>query len=265
MSNTDYCAAGILVSSPNILTNSALPVMWWCQRQHCTLWLSLWGKHFVLSHLFILYIFSDTLLMISVHNHTVNIHVTLNKVVVNPQCPCVIRSHFVVWKPACCCFCPKIFAVLCVLLASFGVCPVVTGRRVLKSITCPFTHSPNHDQDLLFMTFLVLRSLPKWHTSNHPSNMSSIRVVDDQTTSVIYYVSGVPQEGIPAVLQGTHWLLLSHWRHLHWIMPLLCPGHVLNIHSVLIRLVLHIEMGARYTFVGACMVDFISLLNPDTI
>lgn len=43
-SNADYLVAGILVSSPSIPTNSDLPVMWWCQRQHYTLWLSLWGE-----------------------------------------------------------------------------------------------------------------------------------------------------------------------------------------------------------------------------
>lgn len=31
------------------------------------------------------------------------------------------------------------------------------------------------------------------------------------------------QEGLPAVLQGTYWLLLSHWRHLHRIAPVFPP------------------------------------------
>lgn len=56
-SNTEYLVAGILVSSPSIPTNSDLPAMWWCQRQHYTLWLSLWGEassyHFIHFHILI--------------------------------------------------------------------------------------------------------------------------------------------------------------------------------------------------------------------
>ena len=59
----------------------------------------------------------------------------------------------------------------------------------------------------------------------------------------------VPQEGIPAVLQGAHWLLLSHWRHLHWITPLPHPHYVLNTHYVHVSLVLHSKLDHWFIFV----------------
>lgn len=63
LSNADHSTAGILVSSPSTLTNSVLPVMWWCQRQHHILWPYLWGKTYCIvcsNHFYsVVYIISD--------------------------------------------------------------------------------------------------------------------------------------------------------------------------------------------------------------
>ncbi len=71
--------------------------------------------------------------------------------------------------------------------------------------------------------------------------------------------SGVPQEGVPAVLHGAHWLLLSHWRHLHWITRLLHPHDVPNAEQP----ALTPQSGSQiYCCQSTCMVDFFSWLYP---
>lgn len=55
LTNTAPPAAGILVLSPSILTNNALPVMWWCQIQRYTLWPRVLGKSFARHLLLVLF------------------------------------------------------------------------------------------------------------------------------------------------------------------------------------------------------------------
>lgn len=127
--NTAPPAAGILVLSPSILTNNALPVMWWCQIQRYTLWPRVLGKSFARHLHFVLFI----------------LHVWM------------FLNH--------------------------------------------------HEADSYFVAVVFC---------------------DNSVSSVVSL-----QDGIPAVLQRTHRLLLSHWRHLHWITLHSWPSCVLITSPVL--------------------------------
>lgn len=127
--NTAPPAAGILVLSPSILTNNALPVMWWCQIQRYTLWPRVLGKSFARHLLLVLFI----------------LHVWM------------FLNH--------------------------------------------------HEADSYFVAVVFC---------------------DNSVSSVVSL-----QDGIPAVLQRTHRLLLSHWRHLHWITLHSWPSCVLITSPVL--------------------------------
>lgn len=97
---------------------------------------------------------------------------------------------------------------------------------------------------------------------NIRDDYKTTRVLPSSFVTMSFVPSGVPQEGFSAVLQGKHWLLLSHWRHLHWMTPLRHPRDVLNTHSVLVRWVIHHEL--IYICWSACMVHFFSSLHPAT-
>ena len=111
-----------------------------------------------------------------------------------------------------------------------------TSRAVWDSVSCPRTlrheDQGNQSSDLP----ITIRWLYPWVPAAHNSTRVPSSVLFLWWSVFLLLLSGVPQESIPAVLQGKHWLLVPHWRHLHWITCVLHPHFVLNTHYVIVSL-----------------------------